>query len=177
MSPLRECYFVFSLPNILSSLRLVLALAFLQTNLILRVVAIILACLTDILDGFLARRLGKTSQLGALLDPIADKCFAFCALFALAQENHLTAFEIMAFLCRDFAVILFGFFLFAKGRLYSYRFRSIWCGKITTALQLLVLIGLTFQISLPPTIFISFLILGILALVELTATRHVQPGP
>jgi CDP-diacylglycerol--glycerol-3-phosphate 3-phosphatidyltransferase len=161
-----------SVPNILSCLRMALALVFLQDNVTLRVIAILLASLTDALDGFLARRLGQTSQLGALLDPAADKCFAFCALFALAHENHLSFLEVMAFLCRDFAVMLFGLYLIFKRRLQHYHFRSIWCGKITTVLQLIVLMGLTLKIPLPPAFFISFVVLGVLAFVELAVTRH-----
>jgi CDP-diacylglycerol--glycerol-3-phosphate 3-phosphatidyltransferase/cardiolipin synthase len=53
-------------------------------------IVFILAALTDWLDGYLARRLGQTSRLGAFLDPVADKLMVAVALVLLvghAPEN------------------------------------------------------------------------------------------
>ena len=46
-----------------------------------------LAALTDWLDGYLARRLGQTSKLGAFLDPVADKLMVAVVLVILLQAN------------------------------------------------------------------------------------------
>lgn len=46
------------------------------------------ACLTDWLDGYLARRLGQTSQFGAFLDPVADKLMIAVALVLILQDDH-----------------------------------------------------------------------------------------
>lgn len=50
-------------------------------------VAFILAAITDWLDGYLARRLGQTSALGAFLDPVADKLIVATALILLASHD------------------------------------------------------------------------------------------
>jgi CDP-diacylglycerol--glycerol-3-phosphate 3-phosphatidyltransferase len=47
----------------------------------------ILAAITDSLDGYLARRLGQTSALGALLDPVADKLMVATALILLVSHD------------------------------------------------------------------------------------------
>jgi CDP-diacylglycerol--glycerol-3-phosphate 3-phosphatidyltransferase len=47
----------------------------------------ILAAITDSLDGYLARRLGQTSALGAFLDPVADKLMVATALILLASYD------------------------------------------------------------------------------------------
>lgn len=46
-----------------------------------------LAALTDILDGYLARKLEQTSSLGAFLDPVADKLMVAVVLVLLVQRN------------------------------------------------------------------------------------------
>ncbi len=46
-----------------------------------------LAALTDWLDGYLARRLGQTSKLGAFLDPVADKLMVAVVLIVLLQSD------------------------------------------------------------------------------------------
>lgn len=48
-----------------------------------------LALLTDLLDGALARRLGQTSELGRVLDPLADKVLVAGALLALAMTGRV----------------------------------------------------------------------------------------
>ena len=46
-----------------------------------------LAAITDLMDGYLARRLGQTSKLGAFLDPVADKLMIAVVLVLLVQEH------------------------------------------------------------------------------------------
>jgi len=164
-----------TIPNILSLLRVPLALVFLQENPLYRALAIVLAMATDWLDGYLARRHRMTSRFGTVLDPLTDKFFVFVVLSTLIHEQRLNIWEAMAMLCRDFSVIIFGFYLALSGTLASYRFRAIWCGKITTTLQFFVLLGLTFQVPFPPFVFGSFILLGVLALGELYLDSHKLP--
>jgi len=162
---------MFTLPNFISLVRIPLALAFLQDDTALRAAALVLAMITDCLDGFLARRYQSTSRFGTFLDPLADKIFVISVLIVMVGELKLQSWEAVTMLCRDFAVIIFGFYLVWKGTLAEYQFRSIWFGKITTALQLVVLLGLTLGITFPSILYISFIILGLMALGELYIER------
>lgn len=54
------------------------------------------AAITDSLDGYLARRLGQTSRLGAFLDPVADKLIVAVALVLLVSKDHRTGIVIAA---------------------------------------------------------------------------------
>src|SRR5262249_14086213 len=54
------------------------------------------AGITDSLDGYLARRLGQTSRLGAFLDPVADKLVVATALVLLVSRDHRPAIVIAA---------------------------------------------------------------------------------
>jgi hypothetical protein len=82
-------------------------------------------------------------------------------------------------LCRDVAVAIFGLYLVLTGKLANYHFKAIWAGKVTTSLQFFVLIGLTVDYFFNPWIYIFFVILGGIALLELCVTYqwHHQPQP
>ncbi len=54
------------------------------------------ACLTDLLDGYLARTLKQTSRFGAFLDPVADKLIVAVTLVLLAGERQIPYFAIPA---------------------------------------------------------------------------------
>ena len=55
-----------------------------------------LAAITDLLDGYLARRLGQTSSFGAFLDPVADKLMVSTALVLLVQADPKIALAVVA---------------------------------------------------------------------------------
>ncbi len=158
---------ILTFSNLLSLMRCPLAFLFLFDNPFYRCLAIILAMATDCLDGYLARKYRETSQLGAFLDPLMDKFFVFFAVSMFILEGNLQIWQALALISRDFAVLIFGFFLAALGTWANFQFRSIWSGKITTTLQFFVLLGLTFKLIMPIYIFWCFIVLGILALCEL----------
>lgn len=162
---------IFTLPNILSIARIPLGLVFLWDNTAYRLLALILAGLTDALDGYIARRYGKISRLGTFLDPFADKCFVFLILAIFLKEQKIVPWEAASMLCRDFSVILFGIYLSIRGTFWKYQLRAILCGKLMTALQFAVLIGLTFGLTIPSFIYPLFILIGFSALIELYLER------
>lgn len=156
-----------TIPNLITLLRLPLALVFLQENVLLRAVALLLAMASDALDGYIARRYSGTSRLGTLLDPLMDKFFVLFLLGIFYAEHRLSLWEAGMMLSRDLSVIIFGCYLVAKGRYKTYQFRAILCGKITTMFQFAVLLALTFGVEVPSTIYPMFIFLGFMALNEL----------
>lgn len=64
----------------------------------------LIASLTDILDGHLARRRKQVSRIGALLDPIADKLLVSAALIVLVEKNLAPAWAVVVILGREFVV-------------------------------------------------------------------------
>jgi phosphatidylglycerophosphate synthase len=163
-----------TIPNLITLLRLPLALVFLQDNVLLRALALILAMASDALDGYIARQYGRTSRLGTLLDPLMDKFFVLLVLGVFYFEQRLSLWQASTMLSRDLAVVLFGIYLVVKGTLRTYQFRAIWCGKITTLLQFSVLLGLTFHVVIPSVVYFSFIFLGFLALRELYTEQTVK---
>ena len=156
-----------TISNGISFFRAPLAFLFLQENATIRLFAIIFAALTDCIDGYLARRYQSTSRFGAILDPTMDKFFVYFALAALYQEGQIASWEIAAMVSRDFFLCLYGILMIATKRMKSIIFRSVRWGKITTALQFIVLAGLVFHVSFSWVVFAAFVAMGWLAFLEL----------
>ena len=156
-----------TISNSLSFFRAPLACLFLYANPSLRLCAILLAAITDCIDGYLARRYRSTSKFGAILDPAMDKFFVYFALVVFYQEGKIVPWEVATLLSRDVFLCLYGIIMIVARRSKSILFRSVRWGKITTALQFTVLVGLVFDISFPWIAFAAFPIMGWLAFLEL----------
>lgn len=156
-----------TISNILSVIRAPLALLFLQESPSIRLLAILFAMITDSIDGYFARRSRSVSRFGAILDPSMDKFFVYFALSILFLEGRIETFELIAMLSRDFALCLYGAAMLATGRWKSIVFRAIRWGKITTALQFLILMAFVIHLTLPWYIFATLILMGWLALLEL----------
>lgn len=162
---------LFTLPNLISFSRILLAFIFLQDQVLWRSFAVIAALLSDGLDGYLARRQRASSKFGTLLDPFADKFFVIFAVIILINEERLLPWQAIALLCRDISVLLFGIYLIINSRLIQYQFRAVWCGKITTILQFSVLLCLSLREIIPSPLYITFILLGVLSIVELAIPK------
>ena len=82
-----------TLPNLLSVLRLLLVPVFLYLVIgnqpLLAFLVLVIASITDYLDGYLARKLKQVTRLGALLDPAADRLYIFATLIGLAVTGAI----------------------------------------------------------------------------------------
>lgn len=66
------------------------------------------AALTDLLDGFFARRLNQHTRTGELLDPVADKMLSISVVLSLALGSHLPAWMAAIFIFRDTFMLVGG---------------------------------------------------------------------
>src|SRR5262245_31834574 len=91
------------LPNLVSLLRLPLAAAFpfVAHRPKAALVVLVAAGATDVLDGWLARKRGEATPLGAVIDPIADKVFALSVMGTLWTQGKLPRWGIGALLSRE----------------------------------------------------------------------------
>ena len=132
---------VFTLPNLVSASRFAMAVAFIATPAPdARVALIGAASLSDVLDGWIARKRHEVSALGAMLDPIADRTFVLVAVAVFLATGRITRPQYFVLLARDLATAIG--FLVAKvvSWLQAVPFRARWAGKLVTTLQLLALI-------------------------------------
>ncbi len=99
---------LFRPPDVLTALRLPLAAAFVVwDDPAARLVIVIIAALSDFVDGIWARRIGG-SRLGSVLDPICDKLFIASAYAVVFTSGLLTPLEVVGVLLRDLLAV-FGF--------------------------------------------------------------------
>jgi cardiolipin synthase (CMP-forming) len=96
-----------STPTLLSLARIPLGLAFVATGKRPAVAMGLVAAsgLTDVLDGWSARRLGLVSATGAVLDPLTDKWFVACVIGALVARGKLPPLGVLALMTRELAEI------------------------------------------------------------------------
>jgi CDP-diacylglycerol--glycerol-3-phosphate 3-phosphatidyltransferase len=154
-------------PNSLSLLRAPLAFLFLSENLLVRTSALLLAMLTDCVDGYLARRYQYTSKLGAILDPMMDKFFVFFTLSIFIFEKKIFFWQALLMISRDLFLCLFAIYIIAKKDWRSYKFQAVRWGKITTAMQFSIILLHTFNIALPNFIYWIFSVVGFFMFIEL----------
>jgi CDP-diacylglycerol--glycerol-3-phosphate 3-phosphatidyltransferase len=109
---------VWTVPNILSLLRLILAPIvghFIYWDYhIFSIIIIVIALSLDVLDGYIARHFNQKSELGKILDPLADKVlYAFIAI-TLFLKNALPFWFVLLYLLRDLSLLLGGLIISKK---------------------------------------------------------------
>ena len=94
------------------------------------------AALTDLADGYVAKRFGGATPLGAVLDPLADKLLMASLFVALALEGHLPGWFVLLVIGRDLLIVAGTLAL----RLLAGRFRvePLLVGKLSTFLQIVL---------------------------------------
>jgi len=96
----------------------------------------IAACLTDALDGMIARVTHSITELGAILDPLADKLLILSAFVTLVLLGMLPVWLVIIVVSRDVILVLGSLVIYFLG--HDLKVRPSILGKGTTALQLLV---------------------------------------
>lgn len=155
---------MFNLPNILTMIRVALIPVFVilfywptpRSNLMAAVVFII-AALTDLLDGFLARKLHKTTKFGAFLDPVADKIMVCVALVLIVEfysvhvseffphMNLLVSIPAMIIIAREITVSALREWMAELGK--RAMVAVSWVGKWKTTIQLISIAGLIWRMD------------------------------
>ena len=133
----------FTISNFLTVMRILLV-PFIVINVIwekwdVTFVLFVIAAVSDLLDGYLARLLKQQSYLGKILDPIADKFFLLASFSSLAflktPSFRIPIWFIVLFLVRE-TTILFGCYFIMRKKVDFEINPTIW-GKLTTFFQIL----------------------------------------
>ena len=173
---------IVTVPNVLTVFRMVLIPVFVSLlfyqRFILALCVFVLAGVTDGLDGLLARRFDQRSQLGTILDPIADKLMLVTSFVVLSMRSvfpqplpaHLPVpfWVTVAVISRD-VFILVG--AAAINIVTGFRgFRPSLLGKINTTVQIVAIAAIIFAASVPfgtgyylPTIYTTVFVSAVLS--------------
>jgi cardiolipin synthase len=98
------------------------------------------AAITDALDGALARWTNKRTELGAFLDPFADKLLLISALVILAVEDVIPGWVLSVIVVRD-VVVVFGYLMLTFFISERIPVRPTYAGKAGTFLQIVCIVG------------------------------------
>ena len=108
-----------------------------------QVMIIIVAAITDFLDGYLARKLNQTTSAGAIIDAIFDKVFMVVVFPVLFLQLGLPWWFAVSFLLRDiFALMFYLNSRFFSAQTITVPLKSRLLGKLVTVLQFIVLLGM-----------------------------------
>jgi cardiolipin synthase len=173
---------IVTVPNALTVFRMVLIPVFVSLlfyqRFILALAVFVLAGVTDGLDGLLARRFDQRSQLGTILDPIADKLMLVTSFVVLSMRSvfpqplptHLPEpfLVTVAVLSRDVFIVVGAA---AINIVTGFRgFRPSWLGKINTTVQISAIAAIIFAASVPqgsgyylPTIYTTVFAFAVLS--------------
>ncbi|MCC6751201.1 MAG: CDP-diacylglycerol--glycerol-3-phosphate 3-phosphatidyltransferase [Deltaproteobacteria bacterium] len=141
-----------TLPNLLTMLRIVLipaVLVYIDNESPLRSFAACLlyaaSAITDFLDGYVARRSGRTSILGKFLDPLADKLLVMATLVWMVPLGRIEPWVVILLLTREISITALRGIASAEGLVIAAR----QMGKDKTALQLIGILCLIIHFRYP----------------------------
>jgi CDP-diacylglycerol--glycerol-3-phosphate 3-phosphatidyltransferase len=161
---------ILTLSNLLSLIRLLSAVPLwyllndlynINTRYIILGIAI-LAIVTDYLDGYLARKYRETTEVGKIIDPIADKILVGVVVIKLFMLEEIPAYFFFMVIGRDILIFLGGVLLSARmGKVLP----SNMLGKITVTILALLLVMIIMTIDKSSLIYLGVYYLSILLIV------------
>jgi cardiolipin synthase len=129
------------LPNVLTLVRILLvapiAWAIWTADYRLALLLLVVAGVSDLLDGELARRFNWQSEFGATIDPVADKLLVFVLAVLLTVQTHVPLWLALIVVLRDVVIL-------AGAAVYRVLFGELevaptWISKVNTAVQVIIL--------------------------------------
>ena len=138
---------ILTIPNILSLLRLIMIPIYLTIYLradtpadyALSAAILAVSCITDLLDGYIARRFHMISTVGKLLDPIADKVTQFSLLLCFVSEYPVLWSLTVLFVIKEGFQLVAMMLAYSKGKVLK---GALLSGKICTTVLFLSMIGM-----------------------------------
>lgn len=134
-----------TIPNLLSLFRLALIPVYVAiyvnataaNDYFIAAAILAVSCLTDLVDGKIARHFNMISTVGKILDPLADKATQFTLIVCLAMKHHIIRYMVVLFFVKEVFQLTAGLLTIRKGRMLR---GALLTGKICTAILFISLI-------------------------------------
>ena len=124
-----------NIPNVLSVIRICLVFVFValffNDMVIPALIVFLVDGATDVVDGYLARRYNWITNLGKILDPVADKLMQCTVLVCLYIGGYIPIWFVIPFFVKEFCTLLLSFIIIKRR---SVTVVSKWYGKFTVCL-------------------------------------------
>lgn len=170
-----------TIPNLLSVLRILVigpfAYFFLNDQLLWAVAMLAFSGLSDLFDGLIARKFNQVTELGKMLDPVADKLTQATIAVCLAVKHPILIPILLVFVFKELGMLVGGCILLKKKKRPC---AAKWYGKAATfsfyisAVVIVVMEGV-FRLYTTTTVVISYVLLGITAVFMIYAmVRYFQ---
>lgn len=143
-----------SIPNLISYLRIALIPLIIwayceKESGLLTVIIVALSGLTDILDGKIARRFNMVTEIGKVLDPIADKLTQLAMMYCLVTKYELMGYALIVLVAKEIIMAVTAVMeTFVSSKINS----ALWYGKACTAILYVVMIILMFFTDIPVSV-------------------------
>lgn len=136
---------IFTIPNLLSLFRLILIPVYVviyinardSNDYFLAAAILAVSCLTDLIDGKIARHFNMISTVGKILDPLADKITQFTLIVCLSMKHKILWYLVGLFFVKEVFQLVAGCFNLRKGRMLK---GALLSGKICTTVLFVSLI-------------------------------------
>ena len=146
---------IFTIPNLLSLFRLLLlpVYAYIYLNaqedyqFLIAGTIMALSCITDLIDGKIARRYNMISNLGKILDPLADKITQFTLILCLSLKYSVLIPVLALLLVKDVFQLVLGLINLRKGKMLP---GALMAGKVCTTVLFVSLIALVLFPNMDP---------------------------
>ena len=170
-----------TIPNLLSVLRILVigpfAYFFLNDQLLWAVAMLAFSGLSDLFDGLIARKFNQVTELGKMLDPVADKLTQATIAVCLAVKHPILIPILLVFVFKELGMLVGGCILLKQKKRPC---AAKWYGKVATfsfyisAVVIVVMEGV-FHLYTTTTVVISYVLLGITAVFMIYAmVRYFQ---
>ncbi|MGE5631685.1 MAG: CDP-alcohol phosphatidyltransferase family protein [Caulobacteraceae bacterium] len=158
-----------NIPNVLTIIRFLLIPAFvyyffspMKNGVKISIIIFVAAGLTDILDGFIARRFNLITRLGIVLDPLADKLMLLTVLISITLKNQIPVWVIVIVAAKETLMILGALTLFNDHDIVVPANRF---GKLSTIVFYVAVLAITFELPYSEIFLDAFIVVTIAALV------------
>jgi len=131
----------FSILRLLSAIPLVYAVS--QNNNILLISLLFFSGISDWADGFFARRRNEITEIGKMLDPLADKVFLGSGIIAMLIYSEVPIWFASVVIGRDVLILIASVIISRK---VKFVLPSVWIGKITFLILALVVTGIYYKL-------------------------------